>query len=101
MLTERIYTELSLLSRHIKVLEIVKEYQPIGIVRISNMLDIGEHEVRHSLGVLEDAGLIKPTPNGAIIRGNIKDEVIQSAEILEELSQTAKMLKKEILKLVI
>ncbi len=101
MLTERIYNELNLLSRHVKVLQIVKEYQPIGIVRISNMLEIGEHEVRHSLGILEEAGLVKPTPNGAVIKGNIKEELIRSAEVLDDLSNTAKVLKKEILRMVI
>ncbi|NPA75785.1 MAG: hypothetical protein GXO25_06875 [Euryarchaeota archaeon] len=101
MLTDKVYTELELLSRHIKVLEIVKEKQPIGIVRIAQELGVGEHEVRHSLGILEEMGFIKPTPNGAIIKGNIKDNVLKTAEILDDVSQTAKVLKKELLRLVI
>ncbi len=101
MLTKNLYGELELLSRHIKVLEIVKEKQPIGIVRMSQILGIGEHEVRHSLSVLEEEGLIKPTPNGAVIRGNIKDNILRVAEVLDEIGDTAKILKREMLKLVV
>jgi predicted transcriptional regulator len=99
-LTDKVYNEFELLSRHIKVLQIVMEKQPIGIVRISQELGVGEHEVRHSLGVLEEMGFVKPTPNGAIIKGNIKDGVIKAAEVLDDISQTAKVLKKELLRLV-
>ena len=100
MLTQKVYDELELLSRHIKVLGIVKEKQPIGIVRIAQELGIGEHEVRHSLGVLESIGFIKPTSNGAMLKGGIREGVMQTAEVLDDISQTAKILKKEILKLV-
>ncbi len=101
MITDKLYSELELLSRHISVLSIVKEKQPIGIVRIANELGLGEHEVRHSLSVLEGAGLIKPTPNGAVIRGNIRDEVLKIVEVLDEISQTTQVLKRELLKLVV
>ncbi len=101
MLSERLYNELELLSRHIKVLELVLKKQPIGIVRIAQELHIGEHEARHSLKILADAGLVKATPNGAIIKGNIRDEIIKTAEVLDEVSQTARTMKREILKLVV
>ncbi len=101
MLTKRLYDELEILSRHIRVLETVMKHQPIGIVRISNLLGLGEHEVRHSLGVLENEGLIKPTPNGAILKPNAKDEILRIAQVLDEVSDTATVLKKELLKLVI
>ncbi len=101
MLAQKLYNELELLSRHIKVLEIVKEKQPIGIVRIAQELEIGEHEVRHSLGILEEVGLIKPTPNGAIIKGNIKEEMLKNAEVLDDVVQTARIIKREILKMVV
>ena len=101
MLTEKLYEDLDILSRHIKVLELVKEKQPIGIVRMSQILEIGEHEVRHSLSVLEDEGLIKPTPNGAVIRGNIRDNILKIAEVLDEIGNTSQLLKKEILKMIV
>ncbi len=101
MLAQKLYDELELLSRHLKVLEIVKEKQPIGIVRIAQELEMGEHEVRHSLGILEEVGLIKPTPNGAMIKGNLRDELLNTAEVLDDVAQTAKVIKKEVLKMVV
>jgi len=77
------------------------EKQPIGIGRIAQILEIGEHEVRHSLAVLEQEGLIKPTPNGAIINGNINDALINLAEELNEIEDITKLIRKEVLKLVI
>jgi len=101
MLAKKIYEQLDLLSRHIRVLEIVREKQPIGIGRIAQILQIGEHEVRHSLAVLEQGGLIKPTPNGAIINGNINDALLNLAEELNEIEDITKLIRKEVLKLVI
>ena len=94
MLTHKVHDELELLSRHLKVLETVKNNQPIGIVRISQLTGIDEHEVRHSLSVLEDEHLIKPTPQGAITNGDIGKYVLQIAEDLDNISNVAKVIKK-------
>ncbi len=101
MLTKRIYDELELLSRHIRVLEVVMKKQPVGIIRISQILGIEEHEVRRSLATLENNGFIKPTPNGAIIDGNIKDSLLELAEQLGEIEDIVKILRKKVLTLVV
>ena len=101
MLTKRIYDELELLSRHIRVLEVVMKKQPVGIIRISQILGIEEHEVRRSLAALENNGFIKPTPNGAIIDGNIKDGLLELAEQLGEIEDIVKILRKKVLTLVV
>jgi len=101
MLTKRIYDELELLSRHIRVLEVVMKKQPVGIIRMSQILGIEEHEVRRSLATLENNGFIKPTPNGAIIDGNIKDGLLELAEQLEEIEDIVKILRKKVLALVV
>ncbi len=101
MLTKRIYNELELLSRHIRVLEVVMKKQPVGIIRIAQILGLGEHEVRNSLSTLESYGFIKPTPNGAIIERNIKKELLELAEGLEEIEDTVKLLKRQVLNLVV
>lgn len=97
MLTEKVHDDLELLSRHVKVLETVKNNQPIGIVRISQLTELDEHEVRHSLSVLEDENLIKPTPQGAIINGDIKEYILQIAGDLDNISSVAKVIKGELL----
>ncbi len=97
MLTQKVHDELELLSRHLKVLEAVKNNQPIGIVRISQITGIDEHEARHSLSVLEDEGLIKPTPKGAVINGDIREYILRIAENLDDVSSVAKVIKRELL----
>ncbi len=101
MLVKKIYDQLELLSRHIRVLSVVREKQPIGIGRIAQILGIGEHEVRHSLSILEQGGFIKPTPNGAIINGNINDALLDLAEKLSDVEDITKLIRKEVLELVV
>ena len=101
MLTKRIYNELELLSRHIRVLEVVMKKQPVGIIRMSQILGLGKHEVRHSLAALENNGFINPTSNGAIIDGNIKDDLLELAEQLGEIEDIVKILRKKVLSLVV
>jgi len=101
LLTKRIYDELELLSRHIRVLEVVIKKQPVGIIRMSQILGLEEHEVRRSLAALENNGFIKPTPNGAIIGGNIKDDLLELAEQLGEIEDIVKILRKKVLSLVV
>ncbi len=101
MLTKRIYDELELLSRHIRVLEVVMKKQPVGIIRMSQILGLEEHEVRRSLAALENNGFIRPTPNGAVIEGNIKEDLLELAEQLGEIENILKILRKKILTLVV
>ncbi|AGB05384.1 hypothetical protein AciM339_1531 [Aciduliprofundum sp. MAR08-339] len=101
MLTKRIYNELELLSRHIRVLEVVIKKQPVGIIRISQILGIGEHEVRNSLSTLEENGFIRPTPNGAVVNSKLKSELLELAEQLGDIENIVKILKNQTLKLVV
>ena len=43
---EKLVDELELLERHILMLKITKENQPVGIIRLSEILDIPKHKVR-------------------------------------------------------
>ncbi len=100
MLTKRLYEEVDLLSRHLRVLKVVMEYQPIGIIRISKLLGIEAHEVRNSLSTLESNGFIVATPSGAMIKEDIKDKVLQVAQSLKEIRNSIDILRKEYLELV-
>jgi predicted transcriptional regulator len=44
----RIFEEVDLISRHIDMLKVTKEMQPIGIIRLSEVLGIPKHKVRYS-----------------------------------------------------
>ncbi|MDR3282373.1 MAG: hypothetical protein LBS92_02030 [Candidatus Methanoplasma sp.] len=59
--------ELELLRRHIEMLKVTKENQPIGIIRLSEILGMPKHKVRYSLRLLEQEGLIVATSGGATV----------------------------------
>ncbi|MCL2031694.1 MAG: hypothetical protein FWG96_00215 [Methanomassiliicoccaceae archaeon] len=62
-----VFEEVDLLSRHIEMLKVTKEMQPIGIIRLSEVLGIPKHKVRYSLRLLEKDGLIIATNEGAMV----------------------------------
>ncbi|BBL69223.1 hypothetical protein [Methanoculleus chikugoensis] len=65
MLT-KIKSEIELVSRHLEVIRAVVEYQPIGIMKLADILDLPYHRVRYSLRILEQEGYIRASPAGAV-----------------------------------
>ncbi len=61
------FEELDLIERHILMLKATKENQPVGIIRLSELLGIPKHKVRYSLRLLERDGLITATQEGAVV----------------------------------
>jgi predicted transcriptional regulator len=61
----RLETEVDMLLRHLQVLDLVIENEPIGIVKMSNETGYRHHKIRYSLRVLEEQSLIEPTSQGA------------------------------------
>ncbi|MCL1810927.1 MAG: hypothetical protein FWG41_01725 [Methanomassiliicoccaceae archaeon] len=66
-LFDRAFEEIELIGRHIDMLKVTKEMQPIGIIRLSEVLNIPKHKVRYSLRLLEKEGLIIATNEGAMV----------------------------------
>ena len=64
---DKFLAELDLLDRHLTVLELVIQNDPIGIVALSNETGYEHYEVRYSLRVLEEDGIIEPTKRGATV----------------------------------
>jgi predicted transcriptional regulator len=58
--------EIELLSRHLEVAKAVADHQPIGIMKLSELLDLPAHRIRYSLHVLEQLGYIRASPEGAV-----------------------------------
>ena len=58
--------EIELLSRHIEVARAVVDHQPIGIMKLSELLALPSHRIRYSLHVLEQMGYICASPDGAV-----------------------------------
>jgi predicted transcriptional regulator len=59
-------SEIELLARHLEVARAVGRHQPIGILKLSELLDEPVHRVRYSLHVLEGQGYIEASPAGAV-----------------------------------
>ena len=63
---ERLARQLGKEERDLLVLEAVLSHYPIGIAGIAEEVGIDEHKTRYSLRMLEDDGLVDPTPDGAV-----------------------------------
>ena len=77
--------EMELVKRHIKMLKVTKVNQPIGIIRLSELLDMPKHKVRYSLRILEKEGLIIPTDDGATVSARYDEFMASMREFLGEL----------------
>ena len=58
--------DIQLLGRHIGVMKAVMEHEPIGIVKLSLLMELPYHRIRYSLRVLEQMGYIQASPAGAV-----------------------------------
>jgi predicted transcriptional regulator len=90
MLTSRIEGEIGLLQRHVTVLKAIVETQPIGIIRLSEKLGYPQHKVRYSLRILEQEGLIKPSPDGAVTTKKLYKFLKHLKGVIESMSKTVK-----------
>ena len=80
VLTSVIESEMDILNRHIHVLKTLKENQPMGIIKLSELTKYPQHMVRYSLRILEQDGLIEPSPQGAVTT----DEVSKTMNLLKK-----------------
>jgi len=72
---ERLRDQVEKESRDLSILGAVIDAGPIGIVRLAEETEIPEHKVRYSLRMLEDDGLVEPTPQGAVPADDIEERV--------------------------
>jgi predicted transcriptional regulator len=95
-LADKLMDELTLLERHIKMLKVTKENQPIGIIRLSEILGLPMHKVRYSLHLLEKQGLISPSVDGAMVTDKYDEYMKETAEKMDLMISTIQNLKKEL-----
>jgi predicted transcriptional regulator len=70
---KKIKGDIELIGRHLEVLSSVAEHQPIGIIKISEILDVPQHRIRYSLRILEGLGYIRASPSGAVATGKAEE----------------------------
>ena len=94
VLTSVIETELDILKRHISVLKTLQENQPMGIIKLSELTNYPQHMVRYSLRILEQDGLIEPSPQGAITTDQINSTMNTLKKTLDNIIKQSEELKK-------
>jgi len=88
--------EIKLVERHLKILNLLEKEGPIGIMKISQILNMPPHRVRYSLRILELEGMIGATPDGAQIVGDVEDFKKRLGVALKDLENELDNLKKEL-----
>ena len=96
VLTSVIETEVDILKRHVHVLKTLKKNQPMGIIKLSELTGYPQHMVRYSLRILEQDGLIEPSPQGAVTTEDAGKTMALLKKTLEDISSTAKEIIKNI-----
>ncbi|WP_435176526.1 hypothetical protein [Halorussus sp. AFM4] len=90
---DRLEEEVDMLERHLEVLQMVIENEPIGIVKMSNETGYPHHKVRYSLRVLEEESLIDPTSQGAITTEQTEEFVDELDDKIDEIGRTLDEMK--------
>ena len=94
VLTGVIESELDILKRHINVFKTLKNNQPMGIIKLSELTNYPQHMVRYSLRILEQDGLIEPSSRGAVTTDTASETIVLLKKTLDEIIITAKELVK-------
>lgn len=82
--------ELQLIQRHVELLKTVMKHEPIGIIRLSEMLKCPQHKVRYTLRILEQEGLIEASPDGAVTTKKVPGFMDELKTTLDNMSATVK-----------
>ena len=96
VLTSVIETELDILKRHVKVLKTLQKNQPMGIIKLSELTGYPQHMVRYSLRILEQDGLIEPSPHGAVTTDDVDITIDLLKKTLENIKYNAEDLIKDL-----
>ncbi len=86
--------EIELLSRHLEVAQAVAEHQPIGIMKLAELLDLPSHRIRYSLHILEQLGYIRASPDGAVATDQTRELFAHLNEDLDDLIRLLNAMKK-------
>ncbi len=89
-LTSVIESEIKILKRHIYVLNEILKNEPVGIIKLSESMNYPQHMIRYSLHILEQQGLIEPSPRGAITTKKVKKTTETLKKVLADISKDIK-----------
>ena len=87
--------EIELLSRHIEVAKAVVDHEPIGIMKLSELLNLPSHRIRYTLHVLEQLGYIRASPEGAVATPRTVELFQHLNRALDDLIQLLSAMKRQ------
>ena len=87
--------EIELISRHIEVARAVADNQPIGIMKLAELLNLPSHRIRYSLHILEQFGYIRASSDGAVATDLTGELFAHLNEDLDELEHLLEMMKRD------
>jgi predicted transcriptional regulator len=86
VLTNVVESELDIIKRHVLVLKTLQQDEPAGIIKLSELTGHPQHMVRYSLRILEQEGLIEPSPQGAVTTAAVENAIPQLIEKLNAMN---------------
>ena len=89
----KLKSETEIVLRHIEVIKVVMQHQPIGILKLSEEMNIPSHKIRYSLKVLEQLGYIMASPSGAVATPKAADLMENLDTQADELINLLKKIK--------
>lgn len=95
-LTSKLESETELLQRHVDILKLISEHEPIGIIRLAELLKYPQHKVRYSLKILEQEALIEPSAGGAITTRKIEEFMDELKTTIDKMSADLKKIRESI-----
>ena len=92
-LISKLEAEIELLERHVEMLKTIAENEPIGIIRLAEMMRCPQHKVRYSLRILEQENLIEPSTGGAVTTKRLDDFITELKATLDNLQVHVKKIR--------
>ncbi len=95
-LGERIAGELELLRRKVELLERLSNGPPMGIIRLSETINLPVHKVRYTLHLLEREGVVQPSADGAVVTDLAATYWIRLEHALDRMTEQIQFLKQRV-----
>ncbi len=95
-LAGKLVNDLDLLQRHIVMLQLVAENEPVGIIKLAEMLKLPQHKVRYSLRLLEQDGLVEATNAGARTTSKLQPFLNELKDQLGSMNVSIKNIQKSL-----
>jgi len=84
-ITDRLEREIEIVGRHLRILNIIRNEGPLGIMKLSEKTGWEQHKIRYSLRLLEKEGLIRPTTEGAVVTPKTDKFIKEVRRVLREM----------------